>query len=72
MKSEIGEQAADLTFVMSPDVDAATWQAVRFAGLGPMDAQRVLETDDSAERLSLVLSMLDEEAAVLAQRLAGG
>ena len=72
MKAEIGEEAADLTFVMSPDVEAATWQAVRLAGLGPMDAQRVLETDGSAERLSLVLSMLDEEAAVLAQRLAGG
>jgi Lon protease-like protein len=72
MKAELGEQPADLTFVLSPDVEAATWQSVRLAGLGPMDAQRVLETDGGAERLALVLSMLDDEAAVLAQRLAGG
>ena len=72
MKAELGEQPADLTFVLSPDVEAATWQAVRLAGLGPMDAQRVLETDGGAERLALVLSLLDDEAAVLAQRLTGG
>ena len=72
MKAEIGEQLVDVTFALSPDVEVATWQAVRLAGLGPIDAQRVLETDGGAERLALVLSMLDEEAAVLAQRLAGG
>jgi uncharacterized protein len=72
MKAELGDRPADLAFVMSPDAEAATWQAVRLAGLGPIDAQRVLETDGGAERLALVLSMLDDEAAVLAQRLAGG
>lgn len=72
MTAEAGDGPVDLTFAMSPDVEAATWQAVRLAGFGPIDAQRVLETDGAAERLALVLKLLDEEAAVLAQRLAGG
>jgi hypothetical protein len=42
------------------------------APLGPLDAQRVLATDGVAERLEMVVSLLEEEASVLAQRLAGG
>ncbi len=57
---------------LSPDPAVATWQAVGMAPLGPLDAQRVLSTDGADERLDLVLSMLAEEALVLAQRLAGG
>jgi len=45
---------------------------VGLAPLGPLDAQRVLETDGGAARLDMVLSLLEEEAAVLAQRLAEG
>ncbi len=57
---------------LSPEPAVATWQAVALAPLGPLDAQRVLATDGARERLHLVLGMLDEEADVLAQRLAGG
>jgi Lon protease-like protein len=75
-KVELGDTAADSTVdspvELSPDVALATWQAVGLAPLGPLDAQRVLETDGADERLQMVLSMLGEEAAVLAQRLAGG
>ena len=70
LSAQLGEgtgPAVDL----HPDVETATWQAVAMGPLGPMDAQRVLGTDGVAERLDLVLAMLDEEAAVLAQRLAG-
>jgi Lon protease-like protein len=62
------EAAVDL----SADVAVATWQAVGLAPLGPLDAQRILETDGADERLALVVAMLDEEAVVLAKRLAGG
>jgi uncharacterized protein len=71
-KAELGEGATDATFDMSPDPAVATWQAVGSAPLGPLDAQRVLGTDGVDERLELVLALLDEEASVLAQRLAGG
>ena len=70
-KIELGEAAADMTVDLSPDAVAATWQATRLAPLGPLDAQRVLGTDGADERLDLVLSLLEEESAVLAQRLAG-
>jgi Lon protease-like protein len=63
-----GENAVEL----SADVAVATWQAVGLAPLGSLDAQRILETDGADERLDKVLSMLGDEAAVLAKRLAGG
>ena len=72
MRSELGEEVVDGPAELDPDPEAATWQAVALAPLGPMDAQRVLSTDGVDERLDLVLSMIEEEAAVLAQRLAGG
>ncbi|MDQ3895987.1 MAG: LON peptidase substrate-binding domain-containing protein [Actinomycetota bacterium] len=70
-KAELGETGAQIPAGLSPDPAVATWQAVTLAGLGPLDAQRVLETDDAAERLDVVVALLRDEAAVLAQRLAG-
>ena len=69
---ELGEAAIDVTLELSSDAAVATWQAIGLAPLGPLDAQRVLGTDGAGERLALVLSLLEEEAAVLAQRVAGG
>ena len=69
---ELGEAATDMTPELSSDAAVATWQATGLASLGPLDAQRVLGTDGADERLDLVLSLLEEESAVLAQRLAGG
>jgi Lon protease-like protein len=71
-KAQLGEGTTDATFDMSPDPAVATWQAVGLTPLGPLDAQRVLATDGVGARLELVLALLDEEASVLAQRLAGG
>ena len=71
MKAELGDPVPETTVDLSADAAVATWQAVGLAPLGPLDAQRVLGTDGADERLDLVLSMLGEEAAVLAQRLAG-
>lgn len=73
LQAELGEPAGDRQAVeLSADPAVATWQAAALAPLGPLDAQRVLETDGAAERLDLVLALLGEEADVLAQRLAGG
>ena len=69
---ELGEPAPDLPAALSPDPVVATWQAVALSGLGPLDAQRILETDGAGERLDLVLALLRDEDDVLAQRLAGG
>lgn len=71
-KAELGEGAATGPAEISPDPAVATWQAVGMAPLGPLDAQRVLGTDGVAARLEMVVALLEDEAAVLAQRLAGG
>jgi Lon protease-like protein len=72
LRGLLGEEAADPDVELSPDPAVATWQAVGLTPLGPLDAQRVLSTDGAAERLEMVLSLIGEESAVLAQRLAGG
>lgn len=71
-KAELGEGAGAGPAEISADPATATWQAVGLAPLGPLDAQRVLGTDGVAERLEMVVALLEDEAAVLAQRLAGG
>ena len=71
-RAELGEPAEGTAAELSPDPVVATWQAVALSGLGPLDAQRVLETDGAGERLDLVLQLLRDEDGVLAQRLAGG
>ncbi len=71
-KAELGDAAAGVAVELSMDPAVATWQAAGQAPLGPLDAQRLLGTDGAGDRLDLVLSLLGEEAAVLAQRLAGG
>jgi Lon protease-like protein len=71
-KAELGEGAGVGPLDISSDPAIATWQAVGSAPLGPLDAQRVLGTDGVAARLEMVVTLLEDEASVLAQRLAGG
>jgi Lon protease-like protein len=72
LKSELGESATPATVALDPDPSLAGWQAAALAPLGPFDAQRVLESAAADDRLALVASLLEDEAAVLAQRLTGG
>lgn len=72
LKVELGDPAVPATVELDADPAAATWQAAALAPLGPLDSQRVLETEGADERLTLVLSLLEDEVTVLAQRVAGG
>ena len=72
MQAELGEARAPATVDLADDPGVAPWQAAALAGLGPVDAQRLLEAPGAAERLDLAVSLLDDEALVLAQRVAGG
>jgi uncharacterized protein len=72
LKIELGEPATPATVVLDRKPEVAAWQAAALAPIGAFDAQRVLEAGPADERLELVASLLEDEAAVLAQRLAGG
>jgi len=72
LQAELGEAVTPATVTLDPDPAVAAWQAAGLAPLGPFDAQRVLESGPADDRLALVTSLLEDEAAVLAQRLAGG
>ncbi len=72
LKAELGETATPATVELDPDPDFAAWQAAAFAPLGAFDAQRVLECAAADDRLALVASLLEDEATLLAQQVAGG
>lgn len=72
LKAELGVRSAPATVVLDPDPELAAWQAAALAPLGPFDAQGVLETGPADGRVARVLALLEDEAVVLAQRVAGG
>jgi Lon protease-like protein len=57
---------------LAPDPSLVVWQAAGLGLIGPVDAQRLLETDPLDRRLWLLSSLLDEEIDVLALRAAEG
>lgn len=54
------------------DPALACWRAAALAPLGPVDKQRVLETEGLEKRLHLLAGLLAEAIELLALRLAGG
>jgi Lon protease-like protein len=72
LKAELGEPAAAATVELDPDPAVASYQAAALAPLGALDSQRLLEQDGPDQRLALLVSALDEEVRVLAQRASWG
>ena len=69
LAGELEESPVPATFALDPDPTAAGWQLASFAPLGPVDHQRLLETDDPVSRLELLAHLAAEVSAVLAYRL---
>jgi hypothetical protein len=57
---------------LDADPTRASYEAAHGAPLGPLDAQRVLEADDTEHRLELLASLLADQAVLLEARLEGG
>ncbi len=72
LASEAGEDAGSLDIDLPGDPGEAAWAICAAAPLGPLDRQRVLETVGVEARLRLLQSLLEAEAAVYQERLAGG
>src|SRR5438552_1017855 len=71
LAAEAGDDAAPATAELEADPSIATWQAAALAPIGPVDAQRVLETERVEDRLRMLRALLEDEASVLAHRLSG-
>src|SRR5437879_464544 len=65
LAAEAGDDAAPATAELEADPSIATWQAGALAPVGPVDAQRILETESVEDRLRMLHDLLEDEAAVL-------
>jgi Lon protease-like protein len=69
--AEFEPRVADIQAELSDDPHQASFEAATVAPLGPLDAQRVLESPATAERLALLEELLQDEISVLEARRSG-
>jgi uncharacterized protein len=72
LRIELGEPGPGVDVALAADPVRASFEACALAALGPLDAQQLLETDDTVERLTRLGALVAEETAVLELRLAEG
>ena len=72
MAAEAGDPAPPSTIELSDDPVLASYQASALAPVGPFDQQRLLAAESVDQRLTLLVELLDDAAALLELRLAGG
>ena len=68
LRAELGLPSA-VDVALDDDPTRASFEACGLAALGPLDAQRLLELDDTAARLTRLEALLDDQAALLELRL---
>jgi Lon protease-like protein len=71
MAAELGEAPQAVGVELDDDPVQAGFQAAAVAPIGPLDAQRLLELDDPAERLVQLHGLLADQAELLELRLSG-
>lgn len=72
LRAELGDPTARVDVSLDADPVRASYEAAALSALGPLDAQQLLELDDTGERLSHLVALLDEQTAVLEFRLLNG
>jgi uncharacterized protein len=70
LAAELGQPVA-VGVTLSDDLVRASYEAAAAAPLGPLDAQRLLEVDDAAQRVTSLRELLTEQAELLEHRLSG-
>jgi len=70
LAAELGQPAA-VGVTLSDDAVRASFEAAAAAPLGPLDAQRLLELDDTSARLADLRELLADQAELLRHRLSG-
>ncbi len=71
LRAELGEPGPAATLQLAEDRAVAAWQLVAMAPLGSFDKQRLLEIEGRRPRLELLADLAEEQATMLAYRLAG-
>ena len=72
LRLELGEPGPGVDVALAADPVRGSFEACALAALGPLDAQQLLETDDTVERLTRLGALLAEETTILELRLAEG
>lgn len=72
LASELGADVGTADLQLPDDPNDALWTLCAVSPLEQIDRQRLLETDDPTQRVQLLLSGLDDQAASIEARLAGG
>jgi len=70
LRAQLGEGAPPAELQLGEDAVRASFEAAAAAGLGPIDAQRLLELDDAGVRLRSLTELLADEARYLELRRA--
>jgi hypothetical protein len=70
LRAQLGEGAPPAELQLDQDTVRASFEAAAAAGLGPIDAQRLLELDDAGARLRSLAELLSDEARYLELRRA--
>jgi Lon protease-like protein len=71
LRTELGDPVGAVDLTLPDDPIRASFEACALAGLGPLDAQRLLELDDAGQRLADLEAQLHDEVTVLEFRLRG-
>ncbi|HSO96219.1 MAG TPA: LON peptidase substrate-binding domain-containing protein [Acidimicrobiia bacterium] len=72
LRTELGDPSPGVDVTLADDPVRASFEACALASLNPLDAQQLLELDDTPARLTRLATLVEEETAVLELRLAGG
>ena len=72
LASELGSSVGDVDPELPNDPVAASWELCSAAPVEQLDRQRLLETDDPSQRLTVLRELLDDSAATLQLRLERG
>jgi Lon protease-like protein len=71
MAAEVGDAPQSIDVTLDDDPARAAFEAAAAAPIGPLDAQRLLELDDTGERLTQLETLLADCASMLELRLSG-
>ena len=71
-KTELGETATPATVTLDDDPDTKIFQLAAITPVNSFDRQRLLEEHDAGARVRRLIELAEDEADVLARRLAAG